>query len=644
MLIVPAGGESRKDPVSPFRMRLIGAAKDARVLEGTPLTATANYLLGPKASWRTGVPLFADARFQNVYAGIDVVYHGRGGQLEFDFIVGPGSDPSQIVLAAGPENRLQLDEGQGLILSSNAQSIRIGTPNAFQGDGANRTAVDCEYRILESGFGFELGEYDRSRPLIIDPIVELSTYVGVPSADARGVGVDSEGNIYVSGMTTSPDFNLGGTHFDEQLDGESDMFVVKFNPDASEVIYATYIGGSDKDSAKCMFVDREGCVYLGGNTKSTDLPTKGYIEYYGPTYDFCVVKVNKAGNGLDYCCVFGGESMEEIRGITVDSIGNCIAVGGSHSPDLPTTADAYQPRYTDPPEETPEKAGSFMQGEDAVIAKINPTGSDFVFCTWLGGRGFEKAWAVTTNRADEIFVAGHVEALDFPVSPGAFQTKHGGGIPRPDDQYGPKDAFVAKLSADGRQLLTATYFGGSGQDVGYGIGVDGTGDVYLAGNTESADIPLSENAHSIFSGGGTDVFLARFDADLTQLRFSTCFGGSGKDEISSNTLVVDEAGYSLFAGGTDSALTLGADAFLDAFQGGSSDGYLARFAPSGALSYATYLGGSGSDQCGAIAIDARGGAYVAGRTDSSDFALQNAHRNERSGGRDAFVVKIAFPR
>ncbi|MCL4691193.1 MAG: SBBP repeat-containing protein, partial [Candidatus Hydrogenedentes bacterium] len=267
MLIVPTGGaSSQKGHSSSFRMRLIGAADDARVLEGTPLPAKANYLLGPEREWRTGIPVYGEASFQGVYPGIDIVYHGRGGRLEFDFIVWPGADPSQIVLAAGPDNRLQSDGRNGLRLHSTAESIRLDAPIAYQEEGPRRATTDCAYRTLEDGFGFEVGLYDRSRPLIIDPVVDVSTYVGMPSADARGIGVDGDGNIYVSGMTTSREFDFGGTHFDDQLDGESDMFVVKFNPDASEVLYATYIGGSGNDTAKCMFVDREGCVYLGGNT------------------------------------------------------------------------------------------------------------------------------------------------------------------------------------------------------------------------------------------------------------------------------------------------------------------------------------------------------------------------------------------
>lgn len=625
-------------------VQLVGARSDARAEVLEPLRGRVNYLVGPDAGqWRTNIPTFGKIRFTGVYPGIDLVYYGNHGSIEYDFVVHPGADFRDVVLSIEGADFVELDPDGNLVILCHGNSARFLAPAVYQLHAGNRIHVPGRY-VLDGDrrVRFDIGAYDPAVPLIIDPVVQFASYVGLSSVDARGVGVDGQGNMYVAGITYSSESPLPGTHVNTPLGGGQNIFVVKFSPDGKEVIYSTFIGGSDKGTGKAMYVDAEGCAYIGGNTKSTDLPTSGFISHYAPTYDFLVVKVNPAGDGLAYCCVFGGESMEEIRGITVDSKGNCIAVGGSHSPDLPTTPGSFQPVYKDPPEETPDVAGSFTKGEDAVIAKINPSGTAFVFCTWLGGHGFEKAWAVAVDKADDIYVAGHVEATDFPVSDGAFQTTHGGGVPRDQDQYGPKDAFVAKLSADGSRLLAATYFGGSGQDVGYGIGVDNAGNVYLAGNTDSPNLPVMNAAFGDFCGGKSDVFVACLDPTLSRLRYATYWGGAEKDEITSDGFAVDRRGYAYAVGGTNAQIPTTPRAFIKEYVGGESDGFLVRFTPAGQVDYATLIGGSGTDQCGDIALDRNGGVFVTGSTRSNDFVLKNPFRISLGGDRDAFLAKFQF--
>ncbi len=243
---------------------------------------------------------------------------------------------------------------------------------------------------------------------------------------------------------------------------------------------------------------------------------------------------------------------------------------------------------------------------------------------------------MATDSVDDIYVAGHVEAGDFPVTEGAFQSRHGGGLTREQgEQYGAKDAFLAKLSSDGAKVLAATYFGGSGQDVGYGVGVDARGHVYLAGNTDSRDLPLHAPAFNAFGGGTSDVYVASFDHALTRLRFATYLGGGGHDELASDAFAVDRHGFASGAGSTTSTnFPVTSTAFLSAYRGGDSDGCLFRFTPDGTLDFASYLGGGGMDKCGDLALDARGRVYVAGTTKSNDFAQTAVNRGE------AFVVRL----
>lgn len=635
----PSFGETRER--FSLSVRLENARGDAPSELLDPMPGKVNYIKGmDRARWRTNVPVFGKVQFIGIYPGVDIVYYGQRGRLEYDFIVHPNGDPRGIAISFDGGEAVIVESSGDLTITCAGYPVRLLAPVAYQIREGFRCNVPARFAVdADSRVSFEVGEYDATLPLVIDPVVEFSSFVGMPSADARGVGVDNEGNMYVCGMTRSPDLLLPGTHFDSTLDGDEDIFVVKFSPDGSQVLYSTYIGGSDKDTGKTMHVDANGYAYIAGNTKSTDMPSAGYISRYAPTYNLLVLKLNPAGDALEYCCVFGGEGMEEFRGITVDSGGNCIAVGGSHSPDLPTTPGSHQPVYNDPPEDTPEVAGSFTKGEDCVIAKINPDGTDFVFLTWLGGHGFEKAWGVVTDSADDIYLTGHVEALDFPVTDGAFQKEHGGGIPRSEDQYGPKDAFVAKLSADGGRVLSATYFGGSGQDTGYGIGVDAEGSVYVAGNTSSTDLPVHNAHQERFGGGASDFFVACFDPELTQLRYGTYLGGQEKDELCSDGLAVDPAGYAYAVGGVASAIP----GVAARYNGGESDAFLARLAPRGALDYFGLYGGSGAEQCGAVAIDTRGGVYLSGRTDSADFAIRNPYPTAGNFKRDAFLVKVQFP-
>jgi hypothetical protein len=622
---------------------LEGSRPDAVGEAREPLQGKANYLIGDDpALWRRDVPLYGRVLFQDVYAGIDMVYYGTQERLEYDFIIEPGAEPGQIAWRVSGADAVDITSEGHLELKIRGGAVQLRAPRVYQERDGAQVKIAGRYRLDSERVSFELGAYDSTLPLIIDPVVEYASLAGVPGGDARGVGVDGQGNMYITGHTSTSRIGLPGAHMKTELSGESDIFVVKFNPAGDQVLYATYIGGSGKESGKCMYVDQVGNVYIGGNTTSKDLPTQGSIAHYGRTYDLLVVKVNPDGDGLAYCCVFGGEGMEEFRGITVDAAGNCIAVGGSHSPDMITTPGSHQPVYNDPSEDTPEVAGSFTKGEDAIIAKINPDGTDFVFLTWLGGHGFEKAWAVAVDSKGDLYVAGHVEALDFPVTADSYQQTHAGGTPRKLDQYGPKDAFVAKLSGDGEQVLAATYFGGSGQDVGYGVGVDDAGNVYLAGNTYSSDLPVSKSESGGAAGGDQDVFVAKFSPDLTKILYSRYFGGSGKDALASDGMVVDRTGHAYVVGLVGPSAFGTPGAFVSAYLGGVSDGFFARFESDGRLDYATLLGGSGEDDCSDVALDGRGGVYISGKSGSGDFRSLKPYPLPVGTGRDVFLARLRF--
>ncbi len=632
-----AGGDA-------LRVRLDGGRTDAMPEALNRLSGRANYIRGGSPRhWLTDIALYARVRFREVYPGIDMIYHGAGGDLEYDFVVRPGGDPERIALVVEGVDAVDRTRDASLMLRFGDDSVEFQAPIAYLEDEGERRPIPSSFTIDQQGrIGFIIGAYDREKTLVIDPVVRLSSCLGIENAETRGVGVDRDGNMYVAGFTSSTSLGLSGAHYDDTANGETDLFVVKMDPTGKSILYSTFIGGADKESCKAMAVAPDGCAYLTGNTKSPDFPvTSGGINHPHATYDVFVTKLNPTGSDLAYSCRFGGSAMEEARGIAVDADGNCIVVGGTHSPEWPTTSGSIQPVYLDPPEATPEVAGSFVNGEDAFIAKINPTGTGFVFSTLLGGHGFEKAWAVTTDDTGNIYVSGHVEATDFPVTNGAFQSTHAGGSPRAKDQYGPKDAFVAKLSADGSRVLAATYFGGAGQDVGYGVGLDAEGNVYLAGNTDSPNLPVKKASFAKYGGGKSDIFLASFTNDLSRLRYATYCGGTANEEIASDAFAVDSKGYA-YAGGVTSSpdFPTSQEAFVKNFAGGDSDAFLLCLEHDGKLNYSTLLGGSKSDKCGDIAVDGRGSVYMAGSTSSDDFKVIDGAIAKPSGKNDVFLVRI----
>lgn len=474
----------------------------------------------------------------------------------------------------------------------------------------------------------QVGDYDRTRPLVIDPVLVYATYLGGSLADAgRRIAVDAAGNAYVTGATSSADFPTTAGAL-ATTSTRPEAFVTKLNPAGTALLYSTYLGGSGADDGFDIAVDAAGNAYVTGITNSPDFPTTaGAFQatlaggFFGDAF---VTKLNPTGSALVYSTYLGGTGANQGRGIAVDTAGSAYVTGRTESADFPTTAGAF--------DTTPNDTAF----GDAFVTKLNPAGSDLVYSTYLGGIGSDQGLGVALDAAGHAYVVGFTNSSDFPTTPGSHDRVLNNGVGFN------ADAFVTKLDPTGSALIYSTYLGGRSDDTGLAIAVDAASSAYVTGGTQSDDFPTTFGAFDGVLGGNQDAFITKLDPAGAMLVYSTFLGGSFPDLGSD--IKVDGAGRAHVTGNTGSVnFPTTADAFQATLAGGfSSDAFVTILDPTGTLLvYSTYLGGTGGDFGHGIALDAAGNTYVVGFTESADFPVTAGAFDTTLGGlSDAFVAKI----
>jgi beta-propeller repeat-containing protein len=611
-----AAAQEAKAYQSVLRMQLVGATPASSVRGLEELPGKANYFLGndPK-QWRTDVPTYARVKYQNVYPGIDVVYYGNQQQLEFDFIVSPGADPGAIRLDVEGADRLEIDAQEDLLLHSGDYTIRLRRPFMYQETNGLRQEVPGRYVLTDAQqVGFTVGAYDGSKPLVIDPTLFYSTYLGGSGRqESYDIAVDSVGNAYVTGFTSSTDFPTANP-LQGNNGGGQDAFVTKLNAAGAALVYSTYLGGNGLDIGQGIAVDAAGNAYVTGQTTSSNFPRENpFQSSFSGFIDAFVTKLNAAGDALVYSTYLGGGSLDTGQGIAVDSAGNAYVTGFTISPNFPTTPGSIQT--------------AFGGNTDAFVTKLNAAGAAPVYSTYLGGSGDDNGTSIALDSSANAYVTGVTNSTDFPTA-NPLQASNGGG----------QDAFVTKLNAAGAALLSSTYLGGSQGDAANSIALDAAGNAYVTGST-AGDFPTASPFQAIY-GGGTDAFVAKLNLTDNALVYSTYLGGSGLDV--GQGIAVDSAGTAYVAGHTNSPnFPTTADGIQTAF-GGNTDAFVTKLNAAGSAPvYSTYLGGSGDDKGTRIALDPSANAYVTGFTASTDFlTTPEAFKRTLTGGVEAFVAKI----
>ncbi len=614
----------------------LGASPDTRLVAGERAPGKINYLVG--AEHHRNLPSYREVAYRDVWPGVDLVFRGRGGALKYELHARAGADLSRIALAYGGADGIAVGKGGGLLIGTPLGTLRDAPPRSYQRIGGKRVPVGSRYAVKSgNAYGFALGgSYDSRHPLVIDPGIEYSTFLGGAGADrADGVAVDSAGNAYVTGRANAGFPTTAGA-FDTSSNGPSgsgDAFVTKLNAAGSALEYSTFIGGATAgDSGLAIAIDGAGSAYITGSTGSSDFPTT--TGAFDTTYNAAsgaanafVTKLSPDGSALAYSTYLGGFNSSGFfdlgSGIAVDSTGAAYVAGDADSTNFPTTAGAFDTTQN----------GSV----DAFVTKLNPAGSALVYSTLVGGTSFDSSTALAVDGAGNAYLAGYGTSSDYPTTPGAFDTSYNSGW----------DVFVTKLNASGSALSYSTYLGGAAYDEARGITVDGAGSTYVTGHTFSAAYPTTAGAYDTSydnSVGGSDAFVTKLNDSGSALSYSTFLGGSGDDL--GEGIAVDGSGRAYVTGYTEATNFPTAFATDATYNGGAFDAFVAKLRTAGdSLDFSTYLGGSSDDRGYAVAADgATGKVYVAGQTNSSGFPTTSGAADASfNGSFDAFVTKLVPP-
>ncbi len=618
-------------------MRLVGANTDPIIAGVEPLPGRMNYFRGhdPK-KWHAGVETYAKVRYEEVYPGIDVLYRGKGQQLEYDFLVAPGADPHRIKLRFQGVRQIGVSDRGELILRTAEGELRQPKPFTYQEAGGVRREVASRYTVNRRGeVGFAVSEYDATKPLVIDPVLVYSSAIGWDKEDiGRGVAVDPEGNLYLVGEIT----HTPPTPWEF---GDQDVIVLKFDPSGT-MLYGAVIGGDGSERGNAIAVDAAGNAYITGRTipkagSTIDFPITADAfattrELPGPS-DAFVMKLDTNApveESLVYSSYFNATAG---TGIALDTAG-MVYITGATLWGLPTTPGAFQ-----------ESSPGSLYDEDAFVTKFDvsqPGPAGLIYSTYLGGTqavipfsAWDRGNAIAVDAEGSAIVAGETNSADFPVT-GAYQAVHGGFT---------SDGFVTKLNAAGSALVYSTYLGGERWDAASGVAADAAGNAYVTGQTTSLQFPVTPDAYqpewNAGDCGGTgflpcaDAFVTKFDPAGGAV-YATYLGGYSHDygygiaaDAEGNAYVT---GYALSPNFPTANPLPGGDS-------GASDAFVTKLNPGGtAPLFSTYLGGgSGTDEGRGIAVDGAGNVYVVGQTESSDFP-----GGGYGGDGDAFVAKIAL--
>ena len=612
-------GNDSPDSDSPHpevvRMGFVGAAAKPTIVGLQPLPGITNYFVGKDPNqWHTDITSFAKVRYSQLYPGIDLVYYGNAGAIEYDFIVQPGFDPTAIRLNFEGAKALTVNLAGELVIATSAGELRQKAPVIYQQGTEGTKLVSGGYVLRGKQVSFEIGEYDHARTLVIDPVLVYSTYLGGSGLDeATSLVVGPTGDAYVAGITRSTNFPIQGTPSSTNGGGQ-DLFVTKMSLTGNALTYSTYIGGVGTEVANDIAVSGAGTVYITGSTTSIDYPvvTPTIAAQVGGT-DAFLTKLTSAGNAIEFSTYWGSTGFEEGTAVAVDPADNAYVAGNTSAPNFPT--------------QTPFQA-ALAGAMDGFMTKFSVPGNSIVYSTYLGGASDDRIFDMAVADDAAVFVVGSSTSANFPTTSESVQPALAGG----------RDGFLTHFSLAGNALLYSTFIGGSGTDEVFGMGIDAPMNAYLTGRTTSSNFPTLTPLQAFNGGGANDAFVAKINPPGVAIVYSTYLGGAGDDQ--GQGIAIDFARNTLVTGSTtspDFPLRLPLQAALS----GKSDAFVSKLNLAGsALAYSTYLGGISNDEGFGIGVDLIGSAYVAGFTESNNFALVNPFQAAFGGVRDAFVSKL----
>ena len=635
---------SRDEKSMALAIDLVGAAANPVIVGEEALRTRVNYFIGRDPSkWRRNVPTYNKIRYRNVYPGVDLVYYGNNHRVEYDFDLAAGADATQIQFSVKGADALNIDSAGNLVLTKGTSELRFQTPLLYQDIKGIRVRVPGTYVLRDSTHvGFEIGTYDTTKPLVIDPVLVYSTFLGGSSDDfSNGIAVDSAGDAYVIGLTDSPDFPLAtiGSYNSTQFR----MFLTKLDPTGSTLLFADYFGGtSGADEAFAVALDSSGNAYVTGNTLSSDFPVvNAYQSALSGSQDAFLAKFSADGSSIIYATYLGGSNLTYVggattqigRSISVDPAGEAVVAGITMATDFPTK-NPYQSSVSS------DQFGEW--GTYGFLTKFAANGASLVYSTYLAGGStlnysscpgpgcfpVSNILGVVTDASGNAYVTGYTNTTDFPVTSGAFTTAFPG--------YDLNDVgFVSKFTNSGG-IAYSTYLGYL--TALFAIAVDTTGSAYVTGYNIANDFPIVTTSicdPSVAACNG--VIIAKLNPTGSSLAYSTFLGTS--NNMVGQAIQVDAKGDA-FIVGSDVQFDLANP--IEEFAGGAGNVVVAEIDPSAStLLMATFLGGQVWDAASGLALDSKGAAYVTGETQSIDFSVtQSAFQTALGGQTDTFISKI----
>jgi hypothetical protein len=629
-------------PTKTFEFRLVGAAANATASGEDPQPGRVNYFIGSDPNkWRTNLRTYRRIRYKNVYPGIDLVYYGNPRQLEYDFAVAPKADPGAIQFEIRGAQRVELSADGNLIVKMGDGELHFQSPTVYQTSNGARVPLRGKYVMMgATRVGFRVHGVDASKPLVIDPVLIYSTYLGGSGDDLpTGIAVDGTGAVYISGYTDSLDFpqaTIGSLP-----PGTDHVFVTKFDATGTNLVYSDYIGGNSQDYGYALALNSANEVYVTGSTASSDFPTvNAYQGTYPGSFNAFLTRISSDGSSLLYSTYLGGNGSDIPSKLAVDSLSQATIIGSTSSTNFPV-ANAYQSTAS------PNQGG--LYGTYGFITKFGTDGSSLAYSTYFAGSanvplqcGTSTCWTSPSTSLTGLalgsdghaYVVGTTNTYDFPVTQGAYSTSN-------TTQNNSSVGFVSNLDPTGALQYSTYFYESFGFTDLTGIAADSTGSAYVTGlafsdgtfpitSTSICDPEVSQTACSY-------AFVAKFDPTVSTLTYSTFLGVNNYAAPVGIVLDQSNDAYVLATTSSDSFATVNG---LQSYAGGN-DVLLVEIDPeAGSQLFATYLGGSSDEIAAGMALDGNGNLYITGTTDSNDFPTKQAFQNAPGGNTDGFVMKI----
>jgi hypothetical protein len=613
----------------PLQIQFIGANATTTIIGGEQLPALVNDVHGnDPVHWRTNIPTYASLTYQALYPGIDLRYDGTLGALKGTYLVQPHVDPAEIGWRYQGVQQVQIDpKGNLNIVVQNGHTLTEQAPVAWQDIEGQRVMVDVRYTLKDGRIGFAVGSYNPAHPLIIDPALAYGTFLGGSANDeSYGITLDPQGNIYLTGRTYSDDFPA------TQGAGapDRDVFVTKFDPTGTRILYSTIIGGSQADDGHAIAVSAAGEAVISVYTSSDDFPIKNPLLDTLPANSGALLKLTPTG-ALAFSTYLNADMYETNRNVGIDQGGNIYLAGG-------------------------------VDDGDIGVIKLAGDGQKVLAEATIGGRGRDNVTAIVVRGDGHVYMTGSTEAYrnNFPVTPDALQPECARESADPDASCS-REAFLTILDAN-LQTRYSSFLGGSYLDQGAGIALDGQGNIAVVGTTYSSDFPIQQAFQPVCPDGvapdnsrhcnSYESFVTRFSPDGKQLLFSTFVSSSDWSADVVKDVAVDHAGVLYLLGWTNSTKYPVKDATQPHLSVGicgtdpqreefCEDAVVTALAPDGTLVYSTYLGGKHTEYPYSIAVDANNNVWITGSTLSRDLpTTAGAFQSQKSLNEDGFLIKL----